>query len=79
MIEMIFRPRTGGNHADALIFEINAEPSDPTLPRPVVSVSGIGTGPEISVEPSVLNFASSGIGTAVMGHWFDRLFLLPPS
>ena len=41
MIEMIFRFRTGGTHADALIFEINAEPSDPTLPRPVVSVSGI--------------------------------------
>ena len=62
-----FAPKTGGSHGDALIFDSNAEPTDPTLPRPVVSLSGTGVGPEISVEPSVINFASSGIGSSVTG------------
>ena len=64
-----FAPKRGGTHADALTLTTNLE-NDVFAPRPIVQLVGVGVGAEIDVVPSVLTFASQGLGAAAVQNLF---------
>lgn len=65
VVQIVFRPKSGGAHADALVFETNKTFDDVSQPIPAVALTGRVVSPEISVSTSRLVFASSGIGKPV--------------
>lgn len=64
-VRILFRPRSGGSHIDALQFQAEGLTTTPSHPLPVVAVTARVLSPEIAVSASRLVFASSGIGKRV--------------
>ena len=63
VVQVVFRPQSGGAHVDALVLETNKRFDDGSQPIPVVALTGRVLSPEIAVSTNRLIF--TGIGKPV--------------
>lgn len=65
VVQIVFRPKSGGVHVDALVLDTNKTFEDPSQPIPSVAVTGRVISPEIAASANHLTFSSAGIGKPV--------------